>query len=139
MRKIIIVAAGALALAGCTTAQLQQIEADALAVAAKIRAGARVAAADVKAALDGVCNNGAAINAGVQNVKAAIAGLGSGPKTQQNLNAADRSLAVLNAACAAAPGGTTSSVVALFQQGYAAYLAAKNAANAATAAAAKGT
>lgn len=146
MRKLTLAVALALApvLAGCNATMFQQdiaaAEAKAVAIAQKIKAGIPVALADVKAALDAVCANGAAINSGTQQLQSTLLQLGNGPKTQANISATNKALGVLNGACNAAPAaGTVSDLVALFKQGLGAYLAAKNSATAATAAAANGT
>lgn len=114
-------------------------EAKLLALAQQVRAGAAVAAQDIQSGIDLLCNNGAAVNAGVQGIKSVIASGGPGPKTSQNLAAADKSLAVLNGVCSQPSGSSSGTLLALFRQGYAAYLAAKNAANLATANATNGT
>lgn len=120
--------------------QLADDNAKLLAIAAKVRAGARMAAQDLQAGIDLLCSNGNAVNNGVINIKAVVAAGGSGPKTTQNLKAADAALAALNGVCSNSPGvGNPVTLAGLFRQGYAAYLAAKSSAASATTAAANGS
>lgn len=143
LRSLAAVLTLAVMLGGCNTVLFQQdvaaLEAKAATLAAKIKAGITVVADDVKSTLDGVCAQGAQINNGVQQIQSGLQQLGNGPKTAQNIAATNAALTTLNSACAAAPpAGSTTSLIALFKQGWAAYLAAKNAATAATASASNG-
>ncbi len=120
--------------------RLQDDEAALLRFATKVRAGVAMAAQDLQLGIDLLCQNRETINSGVQNIKDVVKAGGPGPKTSANLAAADASLAVLTNVCNASPGvGNPVTLASLFRQGYAAYLAAKNSANVATAAAANGS
>lgn len=120
--------------------QLADDNAKLLDIAKKVRAGAQMAAQDLQGAIDLLCQNGNTINNGVINIKTVVAAGGPGPKTSQNLAAADKALAVLNGICSNSPGvGNPVTLAGLFRQGYAAYLAAKSSAANATTAAANGS
>lgn len=142
--RLTLVLAGSVLLMGAAgpvtcSQQAQDDEARLLALATQIRAGAAVGAQAIQSGFDVLCANGGAVNAGVQNIKSVIAAGGPGPKTSANLAAADKSLAVLNNACNASPGASSSALVSLFREGWAAYLAAKNYSNAANATASNGS
>lgn len=138
LKTMIVIAVTALP-ATCSQ-QLADDNAQLLALAAKVRAGAQMAAQDLQAGIDLLCSNGNAVNNGVLNIKSVVAAGGPGPKTSANLAAADKALAALNAVCSASPGvGNTVTLAGLFRQGYAAYLAAKSSAASATVAAANGS
>ncbi len=140
MFKAMIVIAVAAVLPVTCSQQLADDEAKLLAIAGKVRAGAQMAAQDLQAGIDLLCSNGNAVNTGVINIKAVVATGGPGPKTSQNLAAADKALVVLNGVCSASPGvGNRVTLAGLFRQGYAAYLAAKSSAASATTAAANGS
>lgn len=92
------VVVAALSLAACTPQQVEDNEARARQVLTSIRNGARVAAADIKVAIDGLCANGPAVAAGASVVKLGL-GTQSGPNTSQDLSNVDRAMAALGRAC----------------------------------------
>lgn len=120
--------------------QLADDEAALLRFATKVRAGVAMAAQDIQSGIDLICANRATISRGADNIRDIIRAGGAGPKTSANLAALDNSLATLNNVCNGSPGvGSPVTLASLFRQGYAAYLAAKASANAATVSAANGT
>jgi len=138
MRKLVLAALAALSLASCTTDQVAQAEAKAAAVLASIKQGATVAVSTVKDALDGICAQGAIVNAGAQ-AATGLLNQQTGPNTTANVNAVNRSLSTLAATCnAAAANPTDPKLASLLKSGWAAYLAAKASQNNAVSSASKG-
>jgi hypothetical protein len=132
MTRLLIVPALALALAGCTLDQFYQVEADALAVVAQIKARVPVIAAQIDATIIKVCNALPAVNASIMSIAAAIPN--PGPKTQNALRNGNNAMIGAAAACDAYALARPSEKPALLLQLWAGYNAGKAAAVAAHAA-----
>jgi hypothetical protein len=132
MKRYLIIPALALSLAGCTFAEFAQVETDALAVIAQIKARAQVAAAVVDATILKVCNALPAVNASIQAISAAVPN--PGPKTQKALRTGNDSMVGAAAACDAYALAKPAEKPALLLQLWAGYNAGKAAAVAAHAA-----
>lgn len=79
MKKLILALALAALASGCTPDQFAQIEADALAVYAKVKAGAQVVSVELDAAVNKTCLALPAVNASLQTIVSTIPN--PGPKT----------------------------------------------------------
>jgi hypothetical protein len=130
MKRFLILSAIAVALGGCTLDQFYATEQEALAVYAKVRAGAQVVSVELDAAVNATCLALPAINANIQAIIATIPN--PGPKTSAAVakgNAALRGAAVACDAYKTAP--TLSGKVNVFLSLWTAYNAGKAAATAA--------
>ena len=141
MKRFLIVPVLALSLAGCSTLNLgafiqnlQDVEAQALAVVAKIRAGVAVANESVDATIKTVCAAVPQLNTGIQNVMVTV--VNPGPKTVNAIKVARLGANSAAAACAsyAASPPSASGRVTVLKNLWAAYQAAKSALVAANAA-----
>lgn len=112
MRKVITAAALCFALAACTAEERAANEARARAVLSQINAGIRVAAVEIKNAVDFACANQASV-ASTALVTRGILLQQTGPNTIQNIDNLDRALVAYNQACAAAASATTPSATIL--------------------------
>lgn len=135
LKRYLAICAVALSLGGCTWEQFAQVEADALAVVANIRAGAKVAAAVTDAAILNVCNALPAVNASIQAISAAVPN--PGPKTRAALRTGNDSMIGAAAACDAYALAKPGEKPALLLQLWSGYNAGKAAAVAAHAAGGK--
>lgn len=136
MRKLfaVIALSSTLALGACSTVNiaaflqnLADVEKQAVEIVAKIRQGVAVASAAVDTTINSVCVAVPQLNAGVQNVMAAVPN--PGPKTREAIRVASISVATASSACAAyvtAPP-SASGRVAVLRNLWAAYTAAKKA------------
>jgi len=134
MKRLFIICTLALSLGACSTANigaflqnLADVEAQALEIVTKIRAGAAVASAAVDQTINSVCAAVPQLNTGVQNFMAAVPN--PGPKTVNAIRVAKLSLNTASSACTAyvtAPPSATGRVTVL-RNLWAAYTAAKKA------------
>ena len=133
MKRFLIVPILAFSLAGCATLNLgafiqnlQDVEAQAVEIVSRIRAGVAVANETVDATIKSVCAAVPQLNAAVQNVMVTVAN--PGPKTVNAIRAARLGIGSANAACTsymAAPPSTGRATV--LRNLWAAYQAAKQA------------
>jgi hypothetical protein len=141
MKRFFVVPLLAISLAGCSTLNLgafvqnlQDVEAQALAVVEKIRAGIAVANEQVDATIKTVCAAVPQLNVGIQNVMVTVAN--PGPKTVNAIKVARLGANSAAAACtsyAAAPPSASGRITVL-KNLWAAYKAARDAIIAANAA-----
>lgn len=142
MRKVVLALALSLSLAGCANGNLgaflqnlSDVEAQAVDIVNKVRAGVAVASATVDQTIISVCAAVPSLNAGMQNFVAAVPN--PGPKTRDAIRTAGLSLATASNACSAyvtAPPSASGRVTVL-RNLWAAYNAAKKSLAAANAAA----
>lgn len=118
MRKVILVVLAALFVSACSTAQLNKFqsevadaEARTAAVAQSIRAGIKVAVADIQAASTFICGQLPVAQQGFVSV-VAVAGPNPGPKTTQNLNAANAAIYGVGQYCSGSRGNGTQVILA---------------------------
>jgi len=134
MKRFLIVPLLAISLAGCSTLNvdafirnLQDVEAQAVEIVSRIRAGVKVANETVDATIKSVCAAVPQLNAAVQNVMVTVAN--PGPKTVNAIRTARLGINSANSACDAyvmSPPSASGRVTVL-RNLWAAYQAAKQA------------
>src|SRR4029077_9854346 len=129
MRKLAILIP-VIALAGCTLDQFYAVEQEALAVYAKVKAGAQVVSVELDAAVNKTCLALPAVNASLQTIIATIPN--PGPKTSAAIAKGNAAMKGAAAACDAyATAPTLSGKANVFLSLWVAYNAGKAAATAA--------